>query len=151
MCYNNKGVSAIMNIYKLVTAGVKQRLKRTLGRATNIFNNMKRILTFTKINNTLKLEWSAIAWSPYRIEIWTVNQQMASQIESLQLWIYRRKVPFCGNKYRRKGVFVETNTKHKAYSVETITNKLRYPREVGHEKKSVERNEKETSETVWPY
>lgn len=76
---------------------------------------------------------------------------MASQIESLQLWIYRRKVPFCGNKYRRKGVFVETNTKHKAYSMETITNQLRYPREVGHEKKSVERNEKETSETVWPY
>lgn len=46
---------------------------------------------------------------------------------------------------------METNTKHKAYSMETITNKLRYPREVGHEKKSVERNEKETSETVWPY
>ena len=61
--------------------------------AKNIFNTMDKLLTSREINNSLKMRLvNCYVYSTlmYGAETWTMNMQLESRIEALEMWIYRR-------------------------------------------------------------
>ena len=64
-------------------------IKKRIAMAKNAFNSMKSVLTSREINNALKMRivkcyvYSTLL---YGAEAWTLNKQLESRIEALEMW-----------------------------------------------------------------